>query len=518
MNIPPTFLNSDTVVLMRGITKEFYGFKALDNVDFDIKKGEIHVLLGENGAGKTTLVKILTGVYLMDRGEIYIDGVKRDIRNVGDAVKYGISIVNQYPQLIDELTITENISLSLRSLGIIHRFNKIKEKIIEYSDKYSFKLDPDKYVRDLSFSERQRVEILKAILLDSKVIIMDEPTTLLTTWERKLIYQFMKRAKEEGRSLVLITHKLSEALEVADRITILKKGRVVARLNAEDATYGKLMKLMFDKMHAKTVDRKRDVNSRNEVLRIEDLMVLDEYGRKAVKNVNLKLYSGEIVGIAGIAGNGQRELIEAIYGVRRREAGKIIFLGRDISKYNARELRKLIGYIPDKIPEAVILNMPIYENLILKKYDNSVILRKKIFIDYKSVYKYSDSLISEYNIAAEDPGVEAGTLSGGNLQKLVLARELSLDPPLIIAVNPSKTLDHFSTELLHSTLIKYRDHGKAILLVSEDSEEVMKVSDRIMVMHEGNLYELGSRDEVDLGLIEEYMIRGGEAEEVIKVG
>ncbi len=496
---------------MKDISKSFYGNKALDNVSFNLRKGEIHVILGENGAGKTTLVKILAGLYSPDSGEIFLEGKKVNIESTRDAIKYGIAMVNQYPQLVEELTVADNISLSLSNIGLFNQTSKIGEKIIEISERYGFRIQPWKEIMNLSFSERQRVEIIKAIMLDAKVIIMDEPTTLLTTKERRLIYQFMKKAKADGRGIILITHKLSEALEIADRITVLRKGKVVDTVDASEATYETLMEMMFGRTVTirEKILKGRLVNTTSpKVLEISDLSVKDNYGRLAVNCISFHIHKGEIYGIAGIAGNGQIELVEALYGLRKAVKGDIKILGRSHGEYSKKELKRVIGYIPDKIQDAVVLDMPIYENSILKLYDTREYIRNKFIIDYDKAVEYSSQLIKNYYIAAEGPDVHAGYLSGGNLQKLVLAREISIDPPLIIAVNPTRALDHFSTEFVYETLYKFKENGKAVLLISEDKDEVLRLSDRISVMFEGKLIEMGRREDVDVDLMEDYMIRG----------
>ncbi len=504
------------LVYMRNISKSFYGYKALDNVYYNLLSGEIHVILGENGAGKTTLVKILAGLYSPDEGEVFIKGRKTEIRSSREAIKNGIVMVNQYPQLIEELTVADNIALSLDKVGILRHTNKIASEIANVSDRYGFKIKAEEKVSNLSFSERQRVEIIKAILLNAQVIIMDEPTTLLTTKERRLIYQFMKKAKNEGRGVILITHKLSEALEIADRITILRRGRVIDTLDSSEASYENLMKMMFAKRYSETRREVTRLKTLDEtILEVEDLTVENEFGGKALNNVSFHIKKGEIYGIAGIAGNGQLELVEVIYGLRKPKEGKIHIYNNSSTKIETKKRRR-IGYIPDKIPQAIILDMPIYENAILKSYDTSRFLSNKIWINYVEAKKYSEELIKNFYIAADSSDVNAGYLSGGNLQKLVLARELSINPDLIIAVNPTRALDHFSAEFVYKTLIEYRNKGKAILLISEDIDEVLRLSDRISVIYEGELIEMGCREKVDIDLMEEYMIRGKKRVSIIE--
>jgi simple sugar transport system ATP-binding protein len=503
--------NSEYLVSMENITKTFFGVRALDKVSFNLKRGEIHALLGENGAGKTTLMKILAGIYIPDEGEIYIEGKKVYITSTKDSAKYGISIVNQYPQLIDELTVSENIILAQSSLGLFRPHNNLNHQIIEIAKKYGFKLDPNARVMDLSFSERQRVEIIKSILQESKIIIMDEPTTLLTTYEKKLLYKFMKLSVDEGKGIVLITHKLDEALEIADRITVLKKGKNIGCISNEEASYEKLLEMMFGTTMISTTPEIKLVTSphnREEIiLSIENLVVSDDYGREAVKNVTFKIYRGEIYGIAGIAGNGQRELVEAIYGLRPYKSGVIRFFDRELTTYRKDMIKRLIAYVPDKIDDALILDYPVYENIILKTY-NEKYLKYGFIIDYKNTIEDSSKLIEEFNIVVDSPYSPTGTLSGGNLQKLILARESAISPRLLILVNPSRALDHMSSEKLYQKLSEFKNKGTAILLVSEDRDEILKVSDRVSVMYDGRIYELGNREDVEMGMIESYMVSG----------
>lgn len=497
------------LVYMRNITKSFYGFKALDKVDYTLLNGEIHVILGENGAGKTTLVKILSGLYTSDEGEIYIRGRKVEIESPKEAIKKGIAMVNQYPQLVEELSVADNIALSIDKINVFKHTKKLYRDIIETSDKYGFKIKPDEKIKDLSFSERQRVEIIKAILLNAQVIIMDEPTTLLTTKERRLIYQFMNKAKGEGRGIILITHKLSEALEIADRITILRRGKIVDTIDASEATYDNLMKMMFaEKYRLSTVEMSRGDIWEDKVLVVRDLCAVDEYGRPALENISFYIKRGEIYGIAGIAGNGQIELVETIYGFRRPKKGEILLLNNSLLEMRSKDRKKMIGYIPDRIPQAILLDMPLYENTILKSYDKERFLYKRIIVNYDEAKVYTRKLIKDFYIAAEGPDVNAGYLSGGNLQKLVLARELSINPMLVIAVNPTRALDHFSTGFVYEKLVRYKNNGNAVLLISEDIEEVLRLSDRIAVIYEGKLVEMGRKEDVDIDVMEEYMIRG----------
>lgn len=510
---PQTFLykrdsEEPPLIHMLNISKFFPGIVALDNVNFEIRKGEIHGLLGENGAGKTTLMKILCGIYSLDSGEIFYEGKKINILSTKDAYKYGIVMVNQYPQLIDKLTVAENIALSLKNIKLLSKFSILSKKIRGLAEKYGFEIDPDTPIWRLSFSERQRVEILKALLLNAKVIIFDEPTTLLTSREKKLLYQFMNKIAGEGNGVVLITHKLGEALEVTDRITILRNGKVITTVNTCDVNYKKLVKYMFEGREDRSVlppQIHRKMYRTRCVLEVNNLVVRNDLNEISVRNVSFKLHTGEILGIAGVAGNGQVELAEAIAGLRRAVNGKIIILGRDLTNADVGIRKDLLGYVPDRITQSLILDMPLYENFILKTYSNSNFSRWG-FINYDVVLKVSEELISKYHIAAPNSRVNAGHLSGGNLQKLILARELSLKPPVLIIMNPTRALDHYSAKFVYSILYKYKNDGGAVLLISEDLEEVIKLSDTIAVIYNGNLKVLGDKKNVDLDIIEDYIV------------
>ena len=498
--------NGDVVVLMKNITKVFPGVVALNNVNFEIRRGEIHGLLGENGAGKTTLMKVLCGVYLADQGEIYVNHKLVSINSPKDAFKYGIVMVNQYPKLVDQLTVAENIALSIEDIKPHYKVTTIYDRIKEIADEYGFNIDPRTPAWKLSFSERQRVEIMKALLLNAQVIIFDEPTTLLTSREKKLLYQFMRRASRSGKSIVLITHKLSEALEVTDRITVLRNGEVKAIVDTYETSYDDLVKVMFEgrkiSLH-KHVESKP--NQDQVVLSVNNLSVVNDLGETAVKNVSFDVRKGEIFGIAGVAGNGQVELAEAIAGIRRPVKGEIKINGQDISKLKPEIRRRLIGYVPDKVTQAVILDMPIVENFLLKFLDRSPYIKWGL-INYDEGHKLSINLIKRFNIFAKSSDVKAGHLSGGNLQKLVLARELSLNPQLLIIVNPTRALDHYSSEFIYSVMEDYKSNGGSILLISEDLEELYKLSDQIGVMFEGILTVLGDKKNIDIETIEEYMV------------
>lgn len=503
----PNFLSKDIVIYMHNISKRFPGVKALNNVNFEVKVGEIHGLLGENGAGKTTLMKILCGIYLPDTGDIYVYGIKRTINSPKDAYKLGIIMVNQYPQLIDRLTVIENISLSLDFIKPFSNVSKLDKKLKELCEKYKFDIDLNTEVSKLSFSERQRVEILKALLLNAKVMVFDEPTTLLTENEKTELYRFMKKAATEGRSIILITHKLSEALEVTDRITILKNGHKVTTLSTQNITHNELVRLMFgvQEIDEKTFYEKKALYK--EIVTVDEITVCDDVGNIAINNVSFKIFKGEILGIAGIAGNGQIELAESLAGLRKPKFGKILIESKDLYEIPINIRRRYVGYVPDRITQAVVLEMPIYENIILKKYDVEPYSKRGI-INYDYIYEEAEEVITRFNIFANSPNVLAGHLSGGNLQKLVLAREIYQKPKLLIIVNPTRALDHISAGKIHGILREFKDQGRAVLLISEDLDEILSVSDRIGVIYNGNIKILGYKDQIDVNQVNMCMVGG----------
>ena len=499
----------ENLVYMKNINKSFPGVKALDNVNFELKRGEIHALLGENGAGKTTLMKILAGLYRMDSGEIYVEGRRVEISSVKEAVGYGIVMVNQYPQLIDDLTVSENIVLSISRYGLFKRVDSVNEYIRRISKEYEFNIDPNVRISELSFSERQRVELIKAILLNARVIILDEPTTLLTSREKKLIYQFMRKEANKGKGIVLITHKIDEALEVSDRITILRGGKVITTLDTYTASYNEILKYIFDIKIITKLPRREKLHTKrwldDVILALDKVYIRNDSGEIIIRDVSLKINKGEIYGLAGIAGNGQIEFAETVAGLRKPASGKVIINGLDLYELKPAYRRRLIGYIPDRIIESIVLDMPIYENILLRYYREPE-YRDHILINYDGIKEFSSKLIKEYNIVARGVSTLAGHLSGGNLQKLAIGRELSSNPEILIVMNPTKALDYASSMKLYEMMIKYRNSNGSILLISEDLEEIFKLSDRIGVISNGRIYDLGYSKDLDVDTVEKHMV------------
>ncbi|MEM1548895.1 MAG: ABC transporter ATP-binding protein [Thermoproteota archaeon] len=475
------------LVEMRGIVKRFPTVVALSSVDFRVKKGEIHALLGENGAGKTTLMRILYGMYQPDEGEVFMEGRRVKINSPKDALKLGIGMVHQHFMLIDRLTVLENIALGLEGIRI--PFNEIRSRVDELSRTYSLKINLDAKIWQLSVGEQQRVEILKTLYRDVKLLILDEPTSILTPIESEELFKSLRNMVESGKSIVLITHKLDEALRVSDSITILRKGRVVAsEIKRDEASKFDIVSMIVDKsLDFKPGRIKKSVGEARIVLEVNNLRVLDDRGNIAVKDVSFTLREGEILGIAGVAGNGQKELVEALTGLRRIEKGSVKILGIDVTNNPTEKIIGLgVAYIPeDRLRYGVALDLSVADNIIMKLYRRK--FSRRFFLDEKAIRNETERLIQDFEIVASSIGAPTNSLSGGNIQKLIVARELSMNPKILIASNPTSGLDVASTNYVHWVLHRLRTSGSSILLVSEDLDEILALSDRIIVMRDGRI-------------------------------
>ena len=489
----------EPLVRMIGITKRFPGVIANDKVDFELMPGEVHALLGENGAGKTTLMNILYGLYRPDEGQIFIDGREVEIRSPRDAMRLGIGMVHQHFKLVSTLTVAENIALSLEGTGLILPARRVRARILEVAQHYGLEVDPDARIWQLSVGERQRVEILKLLIRNAKVLILDEPTTVLAPGEREELFKVLRKLAYEGRGIVFITHKLEEVFRVADRVTVLRKGRVVASgLPVRSTTPSELAKLMIGR-ELKPRLVKKPARLGEPVLEVEDLSVLDDKGLLAVRGVSFNVRRGEILGIAGVAGNGQRELVEAIIGLRKPRSGRIRIDGHDVTGKAPADVLKLgVAYIPeDRARYGIVPDLSVAENLILKLYKVPP-FKRGFFLDEEYILSWSRKVVSDFGIVTPNVRAPAGSLSGGNIQRLILARELSTRPKLIVASHPTFGLDVAATEQIRSLLIEQRERGAGVLLVSEDLSEIMELSDRIAVMHEGQIVGLLSPSEADV--------------------
>ena len=472
---------------MRGITKRFPGVVANEGVDFDVAPGEIHALLGENGAGKSTLMKILYGFYQPDVGEIRIRGAPHRFRSPRDALRRGIGMVFQQFMLVPSLSVVENVLLSRPIRPWRIDAERAASDIAAQAARYGMAVDPSARIWQLSVGEQQRVEILKLLARDADVLILDEPTSVLTPQETRDLFASLRRLAAEGRAVVIITHKLAEVAAVATRVTVLRAGRRVATGPAAEMPPRQLAQMMVGR---DTFDsfRRDDVTPGPEVLDVQDLWAVGDRGLPALRGVSLSVRAGEIVGVAGVAGNGQRELGEIAAGLRRPLRGRVRIDGVDRTRASPLEvIRCGVGHIPeDRIGWGVAPRLGVADNLVLKSYRDRRFGRG-LFIDRRAVAGYARDLIAEFGI--QTPGAEApaGTLSGGNLQRLILAREISTRPRLILAFHPTRGLDIGATETIHRLLLNQRRAGAAILLISEDLDEVLLLSDRIAVFSGGEV-------------------------------
>lgn len=495
----------DYSITLKGISKTFSnGVVANNNVTFGVLKGEVHALLGENGAGKTTLMKILSGCLSPDSGEIYVCGERVSITDPIKAMRLGIGMVHQHFTLIPTFTVAENIALSLSMSGRLD-LRSVKEKIAEVSKNINLDINPDARIEQLPIGLKQRVEILRLLCQDVDVLILDEPTSVLTPLEVEELFKIIKELKGKGKAIVIITHKVKEALAISDRISILRSGDLIKTMPARATNESELTSLIVEGfVPSLMIDR---VKAGDRLLLIEKLRVKGDRGEEAVKEVDLTLNAGEILGIAGVAGNGQKELVEAITGLRKTEAGKSSISGSDITNRPPKHIiDKGVSYIPeDRIKRGVILNMTVAENLALKSIEGSP-FSKRTIIDEKVVGKSAEGLISRFGIKVSDPNTMTSNLSGGNIQKLVVARELTLRSRVIIAEQPTAGLDVKASEAVHERLMVLRGEGVGIILISSDLDEIIKLSDRIMVMYNGEFVGELSYRELDVQKLAKMML------------
>ena len=472
---------------MEGITKSFPGVIANDGVDFEVAAGEVHALLGENGSGKTTLMNVLYGMYRPDAGRIVLRGEEIQLHTPRDAIRHGVGMVHQHFMLVGVLTVAQNIALALsaheRRPGPLVDLRAASTRIAEMSARYGMPVDPHARVWQLPVGVQQRVEILKALLRGADLLILDEPTAVLTPAETVELFQTLRVLAREGRSVVFITHKLGEVMETADRVTVLRAGRAVGTVETSATTPAALARMMVGRDLAPLPDR-RPAAPGPAVLRVEHLAVRDDRSLPALRGVSFAVASGEILGVAGVDGNGQRELAESIAGLRQAEGGRVVFADAD----TARGPRaRAIGHISeDRQRTGLIRDFTLAENLILKSYDRPPFSRWW-GLDLGAVRQATERALAEFDIRATGPDALAATLSGGNQQKLVLARELALDSRFVLAVQPTRGLDIGANDYVHRRLLDARDRGAAILLISTDLDEILTLGDRILVLYEGEL-------------------------------
>lgn len=493
------------VIEMSGIGKYFGTFKANDNINFDLEKGEIHVLLGENGAGKTTLMNVLYGIYEPEEGKISLNGKAVKIQNPGIAINLGIGMVHQHFMLVPVFTVAENIILGCEpKKGLKIDMETARKNVSEISEKYGLFVDPDAKIEDISVGMQQRVEILKALYRGAEILILDEPTAVLTPQEIEELGIILKKLVEQGKSIILITHKLKEVMAMSNRVTIIRRGKVIDTLETKNTNVDELAEKMVGRKVNFTVE-KEEAKLGDSIFSVSDLNVQDKRKLPAVKNVSFDVKKGEILAIAGVDGNGQNELIEAITGLAKVESGSIEIKGKDITNHKPREISKSgIGHIPaDRHQRGLILSYNLRENSVLgKHYDKK--FSTKGFLKWKSITKYADDIIKEFDVRSTSSEELARALSGGNQQKLIIAREITRDPELIIAVQPTRGLDVGAIEFVHKKLVEERDNGRAVLLVSLELDEVLALADRIAVMYSGEIVGVLDRkdaDEKKLGIL-----------------
>jgi simple sugar transport system ATP-binding protein len=478
------------VLEAKSITKYFPGILANDHINFDLFGREVHTLLGENGAGKTTLVNIFDGLYYPNEGEVYVNGKITNINSPLDAMKLGIGMIHQHFMLVDTLTVVENVVLGFQKQGFRIDNNRIVKKVQEISEQYNLKINPYAKIWQLSVGEQQRVEIIKMLYRGANILILDEPTAVLTPQESDSLFLIINKIRSDGKSVIFISHKLEEVLKVSDRITVLKKGRVVGTVSKEHATEKELTLMMVGREVLFRFDRKPIADGKD-ILKIENLEGYNDRGVKTLKGINLTVKSGEIFGIAGVAGNGQEELAESITGLRKSSKGKIFIDSCDMTNLLPyKMLKKGVNYIPaDRIRTGLIPNLSSVENAILRCYTRKPV-SKNFTLDFTKAKDYANKIITEFNIMVPRLYAPVKLLSGGNMQKLLLAREILEDPILLIAVHPTRGLDIGATEFVRKKLIEARDKGAAVLLISEDLDEILMISDRIGVIYDGRIVGL----------------------------
>ncbi len=509
MTTPPSLLPTGRPAIasleMRGIVKRFPGVLACAAVDFDIRRGEVHALLGENGAGKSTLMKILYGFYSQDEGTVLLNGEPVAIRTPTDAISLGIGMIHQHFMLVDTLTVTENVALGLpSSRGALLDLDRVKARIHELSATYHLNVNPDAPVWTLAVGERQRVEIIKALYRGAALLILDEPTAVLTPQEVDDLFRILRRMTQDGHSLIFISHKLHEVLAISDRVTVLREGKGIGTVFARDVSRSDLARMMVG----------RDVlleRNRSQVapgaarLSVQNVSALGVSGQAALRGVSLQIHAGEILGLAGVSGNGQRELAEVIAGLRTASGGRVEIDGVVLSGQGAGQRTAAgLAYIPEeRMHDGVIREFSVSENLLLQDHARPPFTRG-IFLDFKRIAAHSRELVESFRVKTPSIDTPTKSLSGGNIQKLILARELARSPKVLLAAQPTRGVDIGAMEYIHQRLLAQRENGTATLLISEDLDEVLALSDRIAVMYEGRVMDVVRREQTsaeELGLL-----------------
>lgn len=484
----PSASKTPPMLQMKGITKRFPGVLANDRVDFHVHAGEVHTLLGENGAGKSTLMKILYGLYRQDEGEILLHGKPVELISPAHAISHGIGMIHQHFMLVPTLTVAENVALGLKSKrGFLTDLKTVSERIMELSETFGLHVHPYDYIWQLSVGERQRVEIIKALYRDAAILILDEPTAVLTPSEVEDVFAIFRRLADDGRGLVFISHKLQEVLDLSDQITVLRHGRVTGDTTPAESDRHDLAQMMVGR-EVKLAPDKVPVQTGSSLLIIKDLFVRGDRGTHAVKGVDLEVKAGEILGIAGISGNGQPELAEAIAGLRTPDAGSIQINGRETTSFTPDQIRQAgLSYVPEeRMKDGVVGQFDVKENMILLNHGEPPYC-KNGFLNFKHIRRHSKELVKEYTVKTPSIDTTTKNLSGGNIQKLIMARELSAEPKVLLASQPTRGVDIGAAEYIHEQIAGQRERGTASVVISEDLDEVMALSDRIAVMFEGKI-------------------------------
>ena len=486
------------VIEMLGIRKEFPGIVANDDIYLRVEEGEIHAILGENGAGKSTLMSILFGLYKADKGVIKVRGKEVSIKSPNDAYALGIGMVHQHFQLVHNFTVAENIILGKEG-GFVYDIKKASRKIKEISERYGLQIEPDMVIEDITVGMQQRVEILKMLYRDADILIFDEPTAVLTPQEIDELIEIMKNLAKEGKSIILITHKLDEIKRTAKRCTVIRRGKFIGEVDVATTSAQEMAAMMVGRPVSFVVEKEK--REPGEVmLEVKDLNVRNNKGVFGVKDFSLAIRSGEIVGIAGVDGNGQTELVEAITGLRKIESGSVLFKGEDITSLSIKDRNdRGLGHIPeDRQKRGLVLGAPLTTNMVIKDFDRPPFSRKGL-LDQESIREYSASIVKEFDVRSGE-GIDslAGKLSGGNQQKAIIGREVTKDPDVLIAVQPTRGLDVGAIEFIHKALVTQRDKGKAVLLVSFELDEIFNLSDRIAVINAGRLVDIVKTEDTDV--------------------
>ncbi|MDR5588774.1 MULTISPECIES: ABC transporter ATP-binding protein [Clostridium] len=504
------------VVEMLNIRKEFPGIVANDNITVRLKKGEIHALLGENGAGKSTLMSVLFGMYQPERGVIKVRGKEVKISNPNVANDLGIGMVHQHFKLVHNFTVTENIILGCEpKKGLTVDVKSAAKKIKELSEKYSLNVDPYAKIEDITVGMQQRVEILKMLYRNAEVLILDEPTAVLTPQEIDELMKIMKNLIKEGKSIIIITHKLKEIKAVADNCTVIRRGKYIGTVNVKETSQSKMAEMMVGRPVSFKVE-KEDKEPGDVILKVDNLSVMNNKKVLGLKNFSIEVKAGEILGVAGVEGNGQSELIEAITGMRHVQSGKIYFEGKDITDMSIRKrIDSGIAHIPeDRQKRGLVLDYTIEDNIVLEIYGREP-FSKHGLLNREAIHNYAEKIIEEFDVRSGEGGASfARTMSGGNQQKAIIGREIELDPDLLIAVQPTRGLDVGSIEYIHKRLVEQRDEGKAVLLISLELSEVLNLSDRIAIINSGELIgtvNASETNENEVGLMMAGIQRGSEA-------